>query len=390
MFKKILIALAIISLIGASVYSHLPKTEDVESYISQIAGTSDFQLLNFESAGNSYLYSVNNETGSPTSYITVSDGYGYGGFMTVGINWSLDGTITYLDIMKHRDDPPWINKLYARGFFEQYIDRQFNESLILGDDIDAVTSATISSNGVASAVQNGRRILANQLGESFPVPEQSISFGLPEILLILCLGGVVTIRSIPKLHRSKWPRYIMLLIGFAILGVWLTIPLSLTNFATWLTGSPPNIATSLIFYILVFGVLGLAFIFGKNFYCFWICPFAGIQEVTYKIGRGGIKPVGYWHQVLRKFRYVLLWLAVFLSLLLLTPNLSVFEPWGTLFSQSGTPIQWVLLFATITLSFFVYNIWCNYICPVGAVMDITLQVRKQVRKLWHRQKKVKN
>lgn len=383
--KRVLVLLAIVSLVGAGVYGRLPRDEDVEQYLPEaLPEATAFELLSFETTTNSYLFSASGSNGSQAGYITVTEGPGYAGPLTVLMGWSPEGTILSTSVPSHQEDQGWFDKLYSKEFFDQYIGQQFKAPLILGDDIDVATGATISSNAVAVGVHQGRKLVAQELGESYPVPEESISFGLPEILLIVGIASVITLRTIPPLRRLKWPRYVTLAFGFGVLGIWLVRPLSLTNFSTWLIGNPPHLATNLFLYIMVFGLLGLAVVLGKNFYCYWICPFAAVQEVAHGIGRGRIKPTRRWYMILGNLRYVFLWFTLLLVLLLTNSSLSVFEPWNTLFSQSGTPIQWVLLVVVLAFSAFVYSIWCRYMCPVGAVMDLVLRVRREARKLWYR------
>jgi len=176
----------------------------------------------------------------------------------------------------------------------------------------------------------------------------------------------------------------MLLYGFIVLGIWLTIPLSLTNFAAWLVGYAPRIETSIILYILVLGVVGLALIVGKNFYCFWLCPFAAIQEGlgTDVMTQGRLRTK--LKRLLRKTRYLLLWLTLMAVFILFNPGISVFEPWNVLFALNGPGIQWLLLVVTLFSVVLIYNFWCRYLCPVGAVLDIILTVRKAVVSVWQK------
>jgi len=373
--NKIIVILALLSLLGASLYGHMPKEGDIESYLPEaLPQASSFELLVFESAANNYLYAGKDNSGSTLGYVTVTEGIGYGGAMLVVTGWTDDGIIKSLSLPVHRDDEPWIEKLYNQSFFEQYLDVKYDQPLVLGEDIDAASGATVSSNGVSMAVQQARQLVSEQLGDPYQIPKEKIHFGLGEILLITGLLVVVMVRTVPALKRFKWSRYIMLVFGLGVLGIWLSKPLSLTNFTTWFISSPPHLATQVFLYIMLFGILGMIIILGKNMYCYWLCPFSAVQEVTYKLGRGGIKPQPSCQRKLRRTRYVILWAALLLALALTNPSIASFEPWGTLFSMAGTPIRWLLLFFTLAFSTFIYQFWCQYICPVGAVLDIMLNL----------------
>ncbi len=385
--KQIIIGMAVISLLAAFVIGRLPKSTSIESYLPDTSDTvCAYDLAKFEAPSN-YLFESLDTAGNIVSYITLTEGRGYGGILLVEIVWSLDGAILSITVPEQQEGNAWWAKLEDHDFFDQYIGRQFDTGLILGDDIDVVSGATISSTGVALGVYQGRALLADELGESYPAPMEIVKFGIGEILLISGLIMTVLFRTFAVFRKRKWLRYITLTLGLGVLGFWLSRPLSLTNIVAWLIGSPPNLPNNLFLYILVLGVVGLVLLTGKNFYCFWLCPFSAVQEVTYRIGgQIGLKPKPKTYKFLRNIRFLLLWAALMLVFWFTNPSLAVFEPWGTLFSQVGGIDQWLLLILTITFSFFIFSPWCFYICPVGAFLDIVIKVRKGGISLWKKLK----
>ncbi|XUX00145.1 MAG: 4Fe-4S binding protein [Dehalogenimonas sp.] len=359
------------------------KASNNESYLAGVLNNvSTYKLVQHENSTTSYLYEGYDSKGTAQGYISVSDGQGYGGSLTVVMGWTIDGEIVSITVPRNHEDKIWFDRLGQHEYFSQYIGRKFDAPFVLKQDIDAVTGATVSSNGVIIGVREARMLVSKQLNLPYPMSKTMIKFGLAEILVIVGLVGVVLLRTVPSLKKITWLRYVSLAYGFGILGIWLVRPISLTNFATWMLGSPPNLATGLLLYILVFGVVGLALVLGKNCYCYWLCPFSAVQEITSRIGQGGIKPTADRHKKLRYFRYGILWVVLLLVFINNNPSVSVFEPWGTLFGQVGTYDQWLLLALTVALSVFVSNIWSNYLCPVGAFMDIVLKIRKEVFKIW--------
>ncbi len=375
--KQIVTILAVVTLLGAFIVGQAPKTNSIEAYLPDVSDNCYSYKLSRFVAPSSYIFKYLDVNGKTAGYLTLTEGTGYGGKLLVEIEWSLDGTIQSLSVPRQQESDAWWDKLNRYKYLDQYIGRQFDEGLILGDDIDAVTGATISSNGVALGVYQGRALLADELGEPYPVPVETIKFGIGEILLISGLIMTVLFRTVATLQKRKWLRYITLGLGLVVLGFWLARPLSLTNIAAWLIGSPPNLATNLFLYILVLGIVGLALFTGKNFYCFWLCPFSAVQELTNRIGgQIGLRPKPKIHKFLRNIRFLLLWAALMLVFWFTNPSLAVFEPWGTLFGQVGTYDQWLLLIITVAFSFFIFGPWCFYICPVGAFLDIVIKIRK--------------
>lgn len=384
--SKILIVVAVAFLIGAWCYGKIANSGDVieEYLVSVLPETSWFVHLEGSTVCEGIIYKSTDSNDELLGYITASEGIGYGGPMTVLIEWTPEGEILNLIVPEHKEDLPWWNDLEESTFFSQYIGRYYSEPLLLDESIDAVSGSTISCIGVSSGVHAGRTLFSEYTGDPYPLPDEPIDFGMGEITLLIGLGLVVCLRTIPSLKKLRWPRYFMLLFGFIVLGIWLTIPLSLTNIAAWLVGYTPRIETSLILYILVLGVIGLALISGKNFYCFWLCPFAAVQEgIKTNAVNPRLLPLSL-KRILRKTRYLLLWLTLMLVFIYFNPGISVFEPWNVLFTLNGTMIQWVLLAAVLITAILIHNIWCRYLCPVGATLEIILKIRKAVVSPWRR------
>ncbi len=340
-----------------------------------------------QTSGGTILYEARDAGGNPMGFITAAEGPGYGGPMSVLVGWTPDGTITAVKVPEHHEDLPWWNVLIKKKFFDQYVGRTFSEPLQLFDDIDVTTGSTVSNNGVAIGVRTGRLVLAEYLGQPYAGPPDPIRIGWPEISVGLGLLSVILARTLPGLKRRTWPRVLTLMYGFIVLGVWLSIPLSLTNIASWLVGYSPHLQTFFVIYLIVFGVIGLALLSGKNFYCFWLCPYVAVQELFHLAFGSRVRPDARVFKVLKNTRYVLLFIALFLVLALKNPSVSVFEPWNVLFSFKGTVDQWVLMFFALGAAVFIYNFWCHYLCPVGATMEIVLKIRKGVLGLWPKGKK---
>ena len=374
--KKVLVILAVVSLIAAGVFGQFAYTTDIEPYLPDVfPDAASFELVASQPVDDSYLYLATDEDGFALGYVSAADGKGYVGPMITTVAWSLDGVITNVQVAEHHETPQWYNRLFEQDFFDQYIGRSYSDPLMLDDDIDAASGATRSSTGISVGVVGGRQLLSEYMGDPYPTPEEPFTFGFEEIMLLVGIGMVIMFRTLPPLKKLSWSRYATLLFGFIVFGVWISSPLSLVNFVVWPVGFIPPWQTSIFLYILVFGIVGLALVFAKNFWCFWICPFAAVQEVMHVVGGGRVRPVTKRQQLLRNTRYFVLWLAVFMVLVTHKPAISVFEPWNTLFSFEGSPEQWILVVATLVVAIFIYDFWCHYLCPVGAILDIVLKIR---------------
>jgi len=373
--KQVLFVGAILSLIGAWIFGQFNLKTDVATYLPDIMPkASAFALVSSKPSDGEYLYSAT-ANGTQIGWVTAGKGQGYGGPMVVMVAWTMDGTITNVQVPELKETPVWYGRLAKADYFSQYIGRTFSDPFNLGTDINAATGATRSSTGVAQGVYSGRLLLADHLGKPFVGPAQQLKIGREEIFLILALALVVIFRTVPGLKQKRWPRYTMLLFGLAVFGVWLSAMLSLINFVVFPIGYAPSIFTNPFLYVMVFGILALALAVGKNFWCFWICPFAALQEGVHFLGGSQVRPVSRLQLTLRNSRYVILWAVVMLVFIFRQPQLAVFEPWNTVFSLQGNLSQWILLAATLGIGLFIYNFWCHYLCPVGATLDIVIKIR---------------
>lgn len=380
--SRIIFGLALTLLLGAATYGRASQgLAGYESFLPELAPeASAFNIV--RSSGTTVVYQTADASGTATGYITAAEGPGYGGPMHVLVAWTADGVITEVSVPDHHEDLPWWNVLVKRDFFGQYVGRSFTEPIQLFEDIDAMTGSTVSCNGVSIGVRTGRLALAEYLGQPYDGPPDPIRIGWPEILVGAGLLGVVAARTLPGIRRHNWPRVFTLMYGFAVLGVWLSIPLSLTNIAAWLIGYSPHLQTFFVIYIVVFGFIGLAALFGKNYYCFWLCPYVAVQELIHLTFRGKVRPNPTLFKWLKNTRFALLFVALFLVLAMRNPSVSVFEPWNVLFSFKGTPDQWVLMVFALVSAVFIYNFWCHYLCPVGAVLELVIKIRKGIIGLW--------
>lgn len=130
-----------------------------------------------------------------------------------------------------------------------------------------------------------------------------------------------------------------------------------------------------------------------RFVCGWLCPFGLIQDLLYKIPFFRKRKTFRGDRLLRKLKYIILLVFVFLLPLFLTDILGQGAPYfckllcpvGTL--EGGIPLvllnksmrsalgwlyAWknLLLILTIVLSLLIYRPFCKYICPLGAIYSV--------------------
>ncbi|MBN7773204.1 RnfABCDGE type electron transport complex subunit G [Clostridium aminobutyricum] len=104
--------------------------------------------------GVTEYYSANNGAGVAVTATAKS----YGGLMTVMVGIDANGKITGVEVTNHSDTPGLGTKAMTVDYLSQYIGKTTGEivtedSIKNNKNLDAITGATISSNGVYHSVQ---------------------------------------------------------------------------------------------------------------------------------------------------------------------------------------------------------------------------------------------
>ncbi|MBN1502706.1 4Fe-4S binding protein [Candidatus Woesearchaeota archaeon] len=103
----------------------------------------------------------------------------------------------------------------------------------------------------------------------------------------------------------------------------------------------------------------------KRQWCFNYCPFGCLQDAQKKIVKKNVKLPKYFSFV----RYLILLLVLyFLTINANHGNKSVY---------SVNLIVMIIALIIFLLGFFVHRAFCNYVCPIGTVGDIGLEIEKK-------------
>lgn len=319
--------------------------------------------------------------GQVLGYAAAADATGYGGpiYLLVGVDPA--GQIAGIQIIEQRETPGFYALLRDRRFVEGFLDRPAGQPVTLGEDVDSVSGATLSAEAVAQAVYLAGQKIQSEALEPTPPP---LRIGLPEITLVALFLGSLALARVRQPRGRKILRWALLLTSMAIIGFVLNQPLTIANFASLLAGYWPTWQDHLYWYLLLFGMVGYVLLAGKNIYCHTICPFGAVQECFALLGDA--KPV-LPPPLYKRLKWVPRWLAVLalaLGLAFRMPGAASFEPFGTLFSFSAGFFPWMLLVIVLFASMIILRPFCYYLCPVGAVLDFLILLRKQVKGRWNK------
>ncbi|MCP5364719.1 MAG: 4Fe-4S binding protein [Hyphomicrobiales bacterium] len=130
--------------------------------------------------------------------------------------------------------------------------------------------------------------------------------------------------------------------------------------------------------------LGSLVLWGRGFFCGWLCPYGALQEFAYHLGRMlrlnelRIHPLD--DRRLKRVKYIVLSLLVLTTLTSTTAADLVVEvePFKTAITMHFDRALPYVLYALfwLALGFFLFKGFCRYVCPLGAALALAGKVRR--------------
>ncbi len=309
-------------------------------------------------------------------YATVGKGEGYGGAITLAVSVTSTGKIIDVHLVDHKETDYFLDRVLESGVLDRLHGKAHTDPFAIGEDVDAVSGATMTLRGLTQATRKAsRRLASEQLG--LPLirePAAPLNLGLAEgvLVLLFALGLVGQLNHFP---HKKTVRWIALIAALLIIGFVYDRPITMAMINKLLLGYWPDWRTQLYFYLALAGCFAFLIIRGRNIYCYQVCPFGAMQECLAAVG--GAK-ANRW----KKARPYLRWAqraaaltAILIALLYDNPTLSSYEVFSAAFHLIGSNTIFVLLALSLITAFFIKRPWCRYLCPLRPVFDYTLLFR---------------
>lgn len=369
-FKKVIKIFAIVSLVAAYIAGYFLQKNESYNTIK-----NHFPEMHVTKTNNiPPVYEIHSP-GNPEDgkKLVAGSTTGWGGPLETGTVIDATGKVIEVVVIKHRETPTFFKSLVNQHFFKQFSDLNLSAPFKVGQDIDVVSGATISSKAFAQAVRQaahwtGRHEYNLEIEE---VPKEW-QMGKNEFILIV-LYAVVIISAIKKFSKI---RKIVLLFSIGFLGFYLNYPISVSNFSQLLLGYIPSVYEHAFWWLLVVGTLLLTLLYGRNLYCSWMCPFGAMQEFITLIGGVRLRLSKEIIQAAEYSVYFFFWLAFMIIFLTNNPAMGTYEPFATLFGFRGIGIQWYLVSVAVIGSFLIPRFWCRFFCPVGAFLKQLLKLKR--------------
>ncbi len=322
---------------------------------------------------NPVVFQLGEKVDSKGEYVLIQEGQGYGGPFVIGIRIHDDAKIAAVLPLYDRETPAFLERVKQANYLDQYINKAITDNFVVGDDIDAVSGATVTTMAATQAVRNGAHIAALQY---FKLEPSWISapwkFGLEEILIIVLFG----LAFVPVVSQKKPWKYAYIAASIAIIGFYLNASISVGSLSGMLMGFVPGVSEHIGWWVLVIGTVVTILISGKNIYCYRICPFFGVEFFLSKISGMRIAPSPAFARNAKLVANSLLWAALMIIFLSRHPALGSYEPFAMMFSLEGIGIQWYILPLALIGSFFMSSFWCRFFCPAGNMLSHLVKFRR--------------
>lgn len=311
--------------------------------------------------------------------LVIVEGTGYGGPFILGvraIRTDESARIQEVVILSHKETPSYIQKMIRKNFFYQFINKPLTNDFLYGQDVDAVSGATISAQGFTSATAQAlHKGAIEHLKLEKTWKDKEYEWGSDEFLMLGLFAAVLLIVYGPK-KIAKPFKVVLPFATLAFVGFYVNASISLGTLAGIVMGYVPGFSQYPIWWILVGGTIAGILLLGKNFYCGYMCPFDVVQGLLQKISgiKLAIKP-----SLMKSARRVILtmsWLALLLIFLSRHPALGSYEPFSMMFSLEGMGIQWYILPISLFGAFLVPQFWCRLFCPVGLTLSEAVRLRR--------------
>jgi len=323
------------------------------------------------------IFHVYDDAGVQLGWAASGGAVGYGGPMLLVAGIDTLGEIQGVRVVEQRETPIFWRMAHGDDILDSFTGTRFDQADFENAGLDSNTGATISTDALLASL---RMSVAAVAGEAFdvrlPLPERPFEFGILEVtILALFAVGIVAhlSRSSKRIQiRFRWACQVVALVA---IGFWKNSPVSLAKIASMMAGYLPDPSSGLAIYLLVIGFLLTSFLFGRNIYCLYVCPFNAAQRFVGLIGGANRKLPSWLVRTAERTRNVIVFAAVFLAFLALKPALASYEPFAALFSLNGTTLQWLLLFLVLTLSLVISTPFCNLFCPIRTIEKTINDIR---------------
>ena len=204
-----------------------------------------------------------------------------------------------------------------------------------------------------------------------------------EIASILGLVAVLGLAMFSFFKKSERLKTMALVASVAYLGFYKASIVSIVNFFSVIDGNVPTFRYSIPLYLLIGFTLVSTILWGR-LYCGRICAFGALTQLLDKIvpSKWRIELPPHVDRWALHLKYVVL--VAVLAYFLKSRDVLVYryvEPFW-MFTLDGNVLMWTLVALLLVATIFIRNLYCRYLCSVGAALGILSGVTVFKIKRW--------
>ena len=291
---------------------------------------------------------------------------GYAGVIDLGIHLNKYGEILNVFHLKSNETESYLQKLYDKGYFDQYKNISINQK----NKLDAISGATITSKAISKTITAVVVEAKHQNIKDYVDVDDVVTFSVISelnkwwIVHIVVIGLLFVFTFQKKLKKTKKSIFVLNSISVIYIGFFLN------NSFTYVTFIHPFVGTNISMFVGIYALLTiLGSIWGKNLYCKFVCPYGNAQRLLLKISNKKLQSPFFistkWAKRIRDILTVVLIVGVLLGFRKWS-NYELFPDFFSLEFMAG----WFIISTLIVLINVKYPlIWCRMLCPTGAVLD---------------------
>ena len=192
-----------------------------------------------------------------------------------------------------------------------------------------------------------------------------------QALGLLPLLGFLALALWSFFTKSEWLKYVTLAAAVGYLGFANNNMVSVVDILSVVGWNFPVFEYSIRWYVLgIFAVVSTV-LWGR-FYCGRVCAFGALTQLMDRIipSRLRVEPPRWLERRASYIKYAILAFAILYFII--TRDNSFYryiEPFW-MFTLSGTPLMWTLLGILLLATVFVRNLYCRFLCPLGAALGV--------------------
>jgi transcriptional regulator of nitric oxide reductase/ferredoxin len=211
------------------------------------------------------------------------------------------------------------------------------------------------------------------------------------IALLVPLIGLLAVRMTQLARHPRYPRFRLGMLAFMVVfvGWWAQGQLSIVTPLGIVRGIVDGRSLAFLLYepflLIVWGVTLISLVvWGRGFFCGWLCPYGALQEFAYVLGRKLKLPKLRVHPAddhnLKRVKFLLLAILIVATFTSATAfdflvELEPFKTAITLLFDRSLPFVIYAVF-WLVLGLFMFKGFCRYLCPLGAALALAGKFRR--------------